>query len=88
MTTAAVYKTSISLRPHIWAQLQKLGNRSLVINEALEIFFDRSAHMKKADCAYWDKVQKSLAGKTGDYVSLNNAQNPVTDEMLEDTLWK
>lgn len=85
---ATSYKTSISLQAHVWELLKQYQNRSSVINEALEIFFDRKTSLDQAEKTYWDKVHQSIQGNSGDYTALNNKNKPVTDEMLDEALWK
>ena len=85
MTTTV--KTSVSLQKSLWKLLSKFKNKSHVINEALEMYFDKQDFLEKADKIYWDNVEKSLTGKDGDYVSINPNQEEVSENLLNKTLW-
>ncbi|MBI5413980.1 hypothetical protein HZA38_00500 [Candidatus Peregrinibacteria bacterium] len=81
-------KTSISLPKETWKKLKKYRNRSSVIYIALELYFDKEQDLEKAEEVYWEKVKKSLRGKTGEYISANPNGEEITDELLEEKLWK
>jgi len=81
-------KSSISLQKSVWKKLKKYRNRSGVINDALEMYFNRAETLEKADNEYWEKVEQSLRGNTGEYVALNPNGEKITEELLEKNLWK
>ncbi len=85
MTTTV--KTSVSLQKPLWNILSKFKNKSRVINEALEMYFDKQDFLAKADKIYWDNVEKSLKGENNNYVSVNPNQEEITEDLLNKTLW-
>lgn len=44
----AVKKISISVKGEVWRRLQSVKNKSAVINQALELYFDRQDYMEMA----------------------------------------
>ena len=85
MTTTV--KTSVSLQKPLWHLLRNVKNKSRVINEALEMYFDKQKFLQESDKQYWEMVGKSLAGKRDEYVSLNPKGEGITNELLEKELW-
>lgn len=85
---ADTVKSSVSFRLNVWKKLKKVRNRSALIHNALELYFDRMESLKKADQEYWDMVEKSLKGKNGEYIRVNKKNEEISDELLENTLWK
>lgn len=47
MTTVA--KTSISLKKHNREKLSDVKNRSVIINQALDLYFERQSFMQQAE---------------------------------------
>jgi hypothetical protein len=80
-------KTSISLQKPIWQLLKTAPNKSRIVNDALELYFDKQSFLQEADQVYWEKVKASLAGNTGEYISLNSDTKTVTEQQLQDKLW-
>lgn len=80
-------KTSISLQKNIWQLLSKYRNRSSVINEALDLYFQRKEMLKQADKEYWENVERSLKGENSDYISLNSNGEELDEELLNQKLW-
>lgn len=80
-------KTSVSLQKPVWKLLKTATNKSRIVNEALEMYFDKQEFLQKADNQYWNNVQKSLTGKTGEYTSLNPNSKLLQEKHLEDKLW-
>jgi len=81
------HKISVSLQDKIWENLSKYKNRSFVINQALEFFFDKEDKLKKAEEEYWQGVLSSVRDN-GNYESLNPSQENINEELLEEKLWK
>ena len=69
--TATTVKTSTSIRQANWQKLKDFPNKSAVVNEALELFFDRADFLAQKEEEYWDNVRWHLKNKTGEYVSVN-----------------
>lgn len=81
-------KTSISLPKDLWKKIQNRKNRSHIISNALFFYLDKEESLKKAEEEYWQKVEESLRGGDGNYSSINPKHEEITDELLEETLWK
>jgi hypothetical protein len=86
-TSAATVKTSASIRQHNWQKLQNFPNKSAVVNEALELFFDRADFLEQKEKEYWDNVRWHLKNKTREYVSLNPDGGDISDDAFEKVLW-
>ncbi len=80
-------KTSVSLQKPIWEFLKKFENKSLVINQAVELYMDKQKFMQKADEAYWKKVENSLQQNTGEYFSINQNGENIDENLLNEKLW-
>lgn len=49
MSVSTVMKTSISLKPYNWKRLENVKNRSIIINQALDLFFQKKAYMAQME---------------------------------------
>ena len=85
---AVTHKISVSVQDKIWKNLSKHKNRSFIINQALEFFFDKEEKIKQAEEKYWEKVLSSLSGKNNNYDSLNPNKEKINHNLLEEKLWK
>ncbi len=85
--TATTTKTSVSIQNEYWEKIKASKNRSLIINNALEVYFDREKYLEKAKHDYWKNVYFHIENKTGEYVELNLENEKITDELLEEKLW-
>jgi hypothetical protein len=55
---STVAKTSISLKQHNWERLGNVKNRSVIINQALDLYFDRQSFMQQAE---QKRLEQSIA---------------------------
>jgi len=85
--SATTTKTSISVQNKYWAKLKTSKNRSYIINEALDLYFEREQYLSEAKKKYWENIDKHLQNNTGEYVVLNEANKDVTPKLLEEKLW-
>jgi len=83
-----VKKTSISIEPSIWEEIKDLKNKSHFINNALRFYLSRKKFIDNLEEKYWENVEKSLLNNDWKYFSLNPDWEEITEEILEDKLWK
>lgn len=81
MTSSTAYRTSVTLPSKMKSFLENSKNKSKLIADALELYFEKEAFMKSAEKQYWDHVKTS-----SEYFRLGS-QN-ITENILEETLWK
>ena len=84
---ATTVKTSVSLQKPLWHLLKNTSNKSRIINDALEMYFDKQEFLQEAKKRYWATVEKSLSGGNNEYISLNPKNEVIDQEVLNKTLW-
>lgn len=87
--TNPVTKTSISLKAHNWKKLKNVKNRSVIINQALDLYFQKQKHMQEAEDKWIRNIveEAELQKKNGEYIVLNPNGEEITHELLNKVLW-
>lgn len=85
MSTTSVKKTSISLKMNNRKRLQKVRNRSALINQALDLYFDKEQYMKEAEeKRLRDMAEEGLKDvREGNVYPLNPDGGEITNETLD-----
>jgi hypothetical protein len=56
MTTTTVHKTTFSIRKKNWKKIKDLKNRSNVVNQALELYFQKQEFINDMEKQWQDKM--------------------------------
>ncbi len=86
MTTVA--KTSISLKKHNREKLSDVKNRSVIINQALDLYFERQSFMQQAEQKWLEQSITSWLQdiQRGDVIILNQDWKKRTKKEIADFL--
>ncbi len=90
MTQIAIWtiKSSFTIRWDLFKKLNFFPNRSKIVNDALNIYFERNEYLKKAEEKFWEeKIWMWIKDvENGDIYSINPNGEKITKEILNKAL--
>ena len=89
LKTVTCKKRSFTLKPEINSRLLWFKNKSLIVNNALELYFKKQDYLIKAESNFWEDQIKNSENdyKNWDFFEINTNWELITDELLEENLW-
>lgn len=82
MMATLVKKRTISFKPFLYEKLEQnpIKNKSLIVNNALKLYFKREAIIKKAEIDFWKDEWKTIV----DFDKENIDQNDFVEYLSQD----